>query len=87
MVLLVAAMYGATMLAFGVMQALPAVIGGGATRQLFHGPRATELFLPKKPFARLIELIRPKFLGVVLPIPDVEPIAVSVPQHPSPRQV
>jgi cytochrome c oxidase subunit 1 len=28
--LLVAAMYGATMLAFGVMQALPVVIGGGA---------------------------------------------------------
>jgi hypothetical protein len=39
------------------------------TRRLYKGPNALDLFLPKKPFARLIELIRPKFPGLELPIP------------------
>jgi hypothetical protein len=38
------------------------------TRQLFDGPKATDLFLPKKPFARLIELIKPKFPEINLPL-------------------
>lgn len=38
------------------------------TRQLFDGPKPMELFLPKKPFARLIQLIRPKFPGLELPL-------------------
>jgi hypothetical protein len=47
------------------------------TRQLFHGPNPTVLFLSKKPFARLLELIRPKFPTLVLPIPGCEPLAAS----------
>lgn len=39
------------------------------TRQLWDGPRPMDLFLPKKPFIRLCELIRPKFPEIVLPLP------------------
>ena len=42
------------------------------TRQLFDGPRAMDRFLPKKPFARLIQLIRPKFPDLELPLPNIE---------------
>jgi hypothetical protein len=38
------------------------------TRQLFKGSRPLDLFLAEKPFMRLINLIKPKFPGVVLPI-------------------
>lgn len=48
------------------------------TRQLWNGPRAMDLFLPKKPFARLITMIQPKFPGIVLPIPDCQPVASSL---------
>jgi hypothetical protein len=39
------------------------------TRQLYRGSEALDLFLHKKPFMRLIELIRPKFPEITLPIP------------------
>jgi hypothetical protein len=39
------------------------------TRQLHKGAKALNEFLPKKPVARLIELIKPKFPGLELPIP------------------
>lgn len=40
------------------------------TRQLWNGRRPMEEFLPKKPFRRLIEMIRPKFPNIVLPLPE-----------------
>jgi hypothetical protein len=46
------------------------------TRRLYKGPNALDLFLPKKPFARLIEVIKPKFPGLELPIPmEPSPLA------------
>lgn len=38
------------------------------SRELFDGSNALGLFLPKKPFLRLISLIQPKFPSVRLPI-------------------
>lgn len=38
------------------------------TREIFAKAKPTGLFLPKKPFDRLIELIRPKFPAVTLPL-------------------
>lgn len=43
------------------------------TRQMFHGSKPLDLFLPKKPFARLIQLIQPKFPNMTLPIPMSAP--------------
>lgn len=41
--------------------------------QLYRGREPMDRFLGKRPFATLIERIRPKFPGVILPIPsDVE---------------
>ncbi|MBY3029467.1 hypothetical protein HF265_10120 [Rhizobium leguminosarum] len=37
-------------------------------RQLFSGPKPLDLFLPKKPFDRLIKLIQPKFPTIELPL-------------------
>jgi hypothetical protein len=48
------------------------------TRQLWNEPRAMDLFLPKKPFARLITMIQPKFPDIVLPIPDCQSVASSL---------
>lgn len=39
------------------------------TRQLWDGPHATDILLPRKPFMRLIQLIRPKFPAIELPLP------------------
>lgn len=39
------------------------------TRQLWDGRRPLDRFLRKKPFARLIYLIQPKFPGLRLPLP------------------
>tara|TARA_R110002072_G_scaffold82384_1_gene187768 strand:+ start:77 stop:472 length:396 start_codon:yes stop_codon:yes gene_type:complete len=38
------------------------------TRELFHGSKSKELFLGKKQFGRLIELIQPKFPEIQLPL-------------------
>lgn len=38
------------------------------TRELFSGAKPLGLYLPKKPFDRLIELIRPKFPSIELPL-------------------
>ena len=42
------------------------------TRQLYHGREALGRYLASKQFARLIGLIKPKFPGLVLPLPAVE---------------
>jgi hypothetical protein len=47
------------------------------TRQLWDGSRAMDLFLPKKPFARLINMIQPKFPDIILPIPGCQPVTVK----------
>lgn len=39
------------------------------TAQLYSGRDALGLFLAPKQFERLIELIRPKFPGLILPLP------------------
>lgn len=38
------------------------------TRELFDGSRFTKLYMHKKPFAKLIHLIQPKFPDVILPL-------------------
>ncbi|MBX5168763.1 hypothetical protein HJB84_02640 [Rhizobium sp. NZLR1b] len=39
------------------------------SRELFAGAKSLGLFLPKKPFDRLIKLIQPKFPTIKLPLP------------------
>jgi hypothetical protein len=35
---------------------------------MFHKAKALDIYMPKKPFARLIALIRPKFPEIELPL-------------------
>jgi len=47
------------------------------TRQLYHGREALGRYLASKQFDRLVVLIRPKFPGLVLPLPTVEAVSTK----------
>jgi hypothetical protein len=41
------------------------------TRALFNGPKFTNLYMHKKPFSKLIQLIQPKFPSIKFPLEDL----------------